>query len=259
MASRPLILLFVASFNIGFSQPQSNSMLAGPSATVGDMPKPVLSPETRGDIYMAQKMYREAIETFRQGPPKDPVLLNKVGIAYHQLTQLDDAKKSYEQALKLKPDYIEAMNNLGTVYYAKKSNRRAISWYHRALRIAPESPRSSSIYMNLGTAYFARKQYDQAAEAYRAAMKLDPEVFERHGSFGVMLEERTVDERARYHVFLARMYAKDGRHDLALQYLRKALEEGFREKKKIQEEPDFASLRDLPEFKELMALEPRVL
>ena len=55
------------------------------------------------------------------------------------------------------------------------------------------------------------------------------------------------------------MYAKDGRHDLALQYLRKALEEGFREKKKIQEEPDFASLRDLPEFKELMALEPRVL
>src|SRR5437870_9748532 len=118
MASRPLILLFVASFNIGFSQPQSNSMLAGPSATVGEMPKPVLSPETRGDIYMARKMYREAIETFRQGPPKDPVLLNKVGIAYHQLTQLDDAKKSYEQALKLKPDYIEAMNNLGTVYYA---------------------------------------------------------------------------------------------------------------------------------------------
>src|SRR5947209_14428533 len=111
--------------------------------------KPVLTPETRGDIYMARKMYREAVETFREGPAKDPVLLNKIGIAYHQLTQLDDAKKSYEQSLKLKPDYIEAMNNLGTVYYAKKSNRRAISWYRRALRVAPESPRSSSIYMNL--------------------------------------------------------------------------------------------------------------
>jgi len=258
MASKPLVLLFVASLQLGFSQSQSKSMLPGPTG-VGEAPKPVLPPETRGDIYMARKMYREAIETFRQGPPKDPVLLNKIGIAFHQLTQLDDAKKSYEQALKIKPDYVEAMNNLGTVYYAKKSHRRAISWYRKALRVAPESPRSSSIYMNLGTAHFARKEYDKASEAYRTAMRLDPEVFERHGSFGVMLEERTVDERARYHVFLARMYAKDGRSDLALQYLRKAFEEGFKEKKKIQEEPDFAALRELPEFKELMAMEQRVL
>jgi tetratricopeptide (TPR) repeat protein len=258
MASTPLVLAFVVSIQLGFCQPQSNSMLPGPTG-VGDLPKPALTPETRGDIFMARKMYREAIETFRSGPAKDPVLLNKIGIAFHQLAQLDDAKKSYEQALKLKPDYIEAMNNLGTVYYAKKSHRRAISWYRKALRVAPESPRSSSIYMNLGTAYFARKEYDKASESYRAALRLDPEVFERHGSFGVMLEERTVDERARYHVFLARMYAKDGRSDLALQYLRKALEEGFKEKKKIQEEPDFAGLRELPEFKELMALEPRVL
>ena len=33
-----------------------------------------LSPEARGDIYMARKMYREAIEAFREGSPKDPVL-----------------------------------------------------------------------------------------------------------------------------------------------------------------------------------------
>ena len=100
--------------------------------------KPVLTPETRGDIFMARKMYREAIETFREGLPKDPVLLNKIGIAYHQMMQLDNARKSYEQALKLKPNYVEAMNNLGTVYYAQKSFRRAISWYNKALKVAPE-------------------------------------------------------------------------------------------------------------------------
>ena len=82
--------------------------------------------ETRGDIYMARKMYREAIDTFREGSAKDPVLLNKIGIAYHQMMQLDNARKSYEQALKLKPNYVEVMNNLGTVYYARKSFRRAI-------------------------------------------------------------------------------------------------------------------------------------
>ena len=36
-----------------------------------------------------------------------------------------------------------------------------------------------------------------------------------------------------------------------MQYLRKALEEGFKERKKLNEEPAFAAMRELPEFKEL--------
>ncbi len=221
--------------------------------------KPVLTPETRGDIYMARKMYREAIDTFREGSPKDPVLLNKIGIAYHQMQQLDNARKSYEAALKLKPDYVEVLNNMGTVYYARKSFRRAIGWYNRALKVAPLEPKSASIYMNLGTAYFGRKQYEKATQAYQTAMKIDPDVFERHGNVGVILEERSVQERAKYHFYLAKLYAKGGRNDLALQYLRKCLEEGFKEKKKLEEEADFAALREMPEFKELLAKEQRVL
>jgi tetratricopeptide (TPR) repeat protein len=241
---------------------QSNSIVdpkqssLSPSASA---PKPQLTPETRGDIYMARKMYREAIDTFREGPAKDPILLNKIGIAYHQMMQLDNARKSYEQALKIKPDYAEALNNLGTVWYAKKSYRRAIGYYRRALKIAPMESKSASIYMNLGTAYFARKRYEDATTAYQTAMKLDSDVFERHGNFGVLLEERSVEEKAKYHFYLAKLYAKDGRSELAIQYLRKCLEEGFKERKKLETEPDFAALRDLPEFKQLLATEPRVL
>jgi Tfp pilus assembly protein PilF len=232
-------------------------LLIGAAAFAQD--KPVLSIETRGDIYMARKMYREAIDTFREGSPKDPVLLNKIGIAYHQMMQLDNARKSYERALKVKPDYVEVMNNLGTIYYSRKSFRRAISWYNKALKKSGEDPKSASIYMNLGTAYFARKQYDKATQAYQTAMKIDPDVFERHGNVGVILEERSVEEKAKYHFYLAKLYAKDGRNDLALQYLRKSLEEGFKEKKKIEEEADFAAIRELPEFKEILAREQRVL
>jgi tetratricopeptide (TPR) repeat protein len=147
---------------------------------------------------------------------------------------------------------------MGTVYYAKRSPRRAITWYRRALKLAPEEPKSASIYMNLGTAFFARKRYEEATQAYQTALKLDPEVFERHGNFRVMLEERSVTERGKYHFYLAKLYAKDGRNDLALQYLRKSIEEGFREKK-LAEVPEFAAMKDSPEFKQLLTLEPRVL
>jgi tetratricopeptide (TPR) repeat protein len=239
--------------------PERRADASIPASPAPETPKPVLTPETRGDIFMARKMYREAVETFQEGNPKDPVLANKIGIAYHQMMQLDSARKSYERALKLKPTYIEAMNNLGTIYYTKKNYRRAISWYNKALKQAPNEGRSASIYMNLGTALFARKQYEKATESYQTAMKIDPDVFERHGNVGVILEERSVEEKAKYHFYLAKLYAKDGRSELAIQYLRKSLEEGFKEKKKIEEEADFAALRELPEFKELLAREQRVL
>jgi tetratricopeptide (TPR) repeat protein len=213
----------------------------------------------RGDIFMARKMFREAIDVYQAPSTKNAVLWNKTGIAYHQLVQLDQAKKAYEQAIKLKPDYMEAINNLGTIYYARKSYRRAISQYQKAIKLAPDDVRTASIYMNLGTALFARKQYEQCALANQQALKLDPEVFERHGNYGVMLEERNVEERAKYHYFIAKLYAKSGRNDLALQYLRKALEEGFKEKDKLIKDPEFAGMRDLPEFKQLLTTEQRVL
>jgi tetratricopeptide (TPR) repeat protein len=209
----------------------------------------------RADIYMAHKMYREAIETYRL-IPESAVIANKIGIAYHQLLEIDAARKQYERALKLNPKYAEAVNNLGTVYYAKKSYRKATNQYKKALKLAPKS---ASVYSNLGTALFARKKYKDALEAYQTALSLDPEVFEHRNSHGVLLQERSVEERAKFHYFLAKTYAKAGVLDRALLYIRKALEEGFRERKKFSEEPEFAALQEMPEFQALMALEPRVL
>jgi len=246
MVSRPLAIALAAGWMSALAFAQ----------VAAEAPKAPLSVETRGDIFMARKMYREAIDVFREDRSKNPVILNKIGIAYHQMQQLDNARKSYEQSVRLKPDYAEAINNLGTVYYAKKSFSRATRYYQRALKYAPKS---ASIYSNLGTAYFARKKYKEAMETYQIALKLDPNVFENHGSYGVLLEERNVEERAKFHFHMAKLYAQGGRNELALQYLRKALEEGYKDKKKIEEDPDFQAMRELPEFQELLALEPRVL
>ena len=266
MISRPLAVVVAAVVTGGWLFGQAGSSMLDAGKTPGSsLPqtaapdKPVITPELRGDIFMAKKQYREAIEAFHQGSPNDPVLYNKSGIAYHQLLQLDNALKSYQQAVRLRKDYVEAINNIGTVYYARKSFGRAISYYKRAIKIAPSEPRTASIYSNLGTAYFARKQYKEATDAFQTALSLDADVFEHHSNFGVLLEERNVEERAKYHYYVAKMYAKNGRTDMALQYLRKALEEGFKDKKQIEKDPEFASMRDLKEFKDLMALEPRVL
>jgi tetratricopeptide (TPR) repeat protein len=215
-----------------------------------------ITAETRGDIFMARKMYREALETYKSGPADSAVLANKTGIAYHQMLDLEDARKCYEKAVKLRPDYAEAINNLGTIYYARKSYRRSITQYKKALRLTPDS---ASILSNLGTAYFARKNYELAFTTYQQALALDADVFEHRSSMGILLQERTVDERAKFHYYLARTYAKAGDVEHTLIYVRKALEEGFKEPDKFKKDPEFQLVRDNPEFKQIIAAEHKVL
>jgi tetratricopeptide (TPR) repeat protein len=261
MVTRPVAILMLAGLGSAsaFAQQSGKAMLDTPRQPTSPPESIPVTVEMKGDILMARKQYREAIETYGQGAAKDAVLRNKMGIAYHQMLDLDHARKCYEDALKIKPNYFEAINNLGTVYYAKKNYRRAISWYNRALRVDGDTPRAASVYMNRGTAWFSRKQYQKAMDDYQVAVRLEPDIFEHHGTFGQILEERSVEERAKYHFYLAKLYAKQGRNELAIQNLRKALEEGYKDKKKLDEEPDFAGLKELPDFQKLLTTEPRVL
>jgi tetratricopeptide (TPR) repeat protein len=215
-----------------------------------------VTPEVRGDVMMAYKRYRDALDFYKPGAASSALLANKTGIAYQQLLDLDNARRYYEKAIKLNPMYAEAINNLGTVYFARKSYRRAIEQYKKALRIHPDS---SSMLSNLGTAYFARKNYDEAAKAYQEAVAIDPEVFDNHSAQGTLVQDQSVEERAKYHYYLAKTFAKAGTRDRALQYIRKALEEGFKEREKFVKDPEFAMLQDDREFLQIMALEPRVL
>src|SRR3989442_1676704 len=108
----------------------------------------------------------------------------------------------------------------------------------------PATPLSAEM---RGDIFMARKMYREAAE-----------VFKRRSTQGTLLQERSVEERAKMHYTLAKAYARAGRTDLAILYVRKALEEGFKEREKFQKEPEFASLQDNDDFKKLMAVEPKV-
>ncbi len=212
--------------------------------------------ERNGDVQMARKLYREAVESFGQlvkKDPKNPVAWNKLGIAHHQLLDFSGARVCYERAVRVNPKYAEAINNLGTIYYSQKNFKKAIRMYEKSLELTPNA---ASVHSNLGTALFARKKLDDAFGEYRKALALDPEVFEHHSTYGVLLQERSVDDWALFHFFLAKAQASSGNLELSLMYLRKALEEGFKETKKIYEDPVFAELIKSAPFTELMANPP---
>lgn len=214
----------------------------------------VITLEMRGDIYMARKMYREAIDLYRQSPAS-PIADNKIGIAFQQMSKPLLAKKYYESAIKQDRNFADAINNLGTVYYSDRAYGKAISYFKRSLKC---SGPIASTYANLGSAYFGRHDYKRASGYFEQALKLDPNVLEHANGFGTRVQD-TVPDMALFHLYLARTYAKAGSDERALNYLRKAMEEGLKNRHNLADLPEFNTLRTKPEFRELLAENPKPL
>jgi hypothetical protein len=61
------------------------------------------------------------------------------------------------------------------------------------------------------------------------------------------------EDRARYDYTVAKLYAKMGLSEQSLEYLRKAMEAGYKDLKNVYKDVEFTQLRKNPRFTELMA------
>ncbi|HZV89267.1 MAG TPA: tetratricopeptide repeat protein [Candidatus Binatus sp.] len=219
--------------------------------------RPEITDEQMGDLYMVRKQYREAAGMFKKladQDPRNPVYLNKLGIALHQQAALGLALKCYERAIKVDPRYADAENNVGTIWYQRKKFEKAIKAYRKAIAIRDDM---SVLYSNLGYAYFGDKKYEEAISAFRQALALDPQLFEHNGSrSGSILQDRSVEDRGRFYYMLAKSFAQAGDLDRCIHYLRKAKDEGYKNFADIKKDPAFgAALKD-PSVQELLVPKP---
>lgn len=234
--------------------------------------------EIDADTLRAEKSYADAIDYYRAAIKKSATagLWNKIGITELQFGRHKDAIKSFNHAIKLDPKLAEAYNNRGAVYYisgaqqqtvaqragksvpggALKNYRKAVSEYQKALAIREDN---ASYHSNLGTAYFALREFPLAINEYVRAMQIDPQVFEHRSQTGIAAQMSSPEDRAYYSFVLARIYAKAGDLDRALEYLRKAMEDGYKEIDSVYKDQEFAMLRKDPRFAELMSSKPAVI
>jgi tetratricopeptide (TPR) repeat protein len=218
--------------------------------------------EMRGDEFRVEKAYADAVDYYRAGlsrtrtKSEQAQLYNKIGIAELQVQHYKEAQKNFERALKAKGDMAEARNNLGAAFYLQKKYAKAIRDYKDALKLREGD---ASFHSNLGTAYFMRKEYPLAMTEYSRAFQLDPTVFERNSQSGVSAQLSTLENRAQYSYLLAKMYAQIGDLDRCILYLKKAMEDGYKEIDNVYRDQEFTSLRKDPRFPQLMAAKPTAI
>ncbi len=223
-----------------------------PDATAADL-------EARAEALRASKLYLDALDYYRAALAKEPnsaSLLNRIGITQLMMQRYREAKKSFDQAIKADRKFADAYNNLGVVFYEEQKYGAAIKQYHRAIAL---DGAQASFYSNLGAALFAKKDFEPAVLAYDHALQLDPEVFERTSRGGVQAQLPSPGDRARYDYTVAKLYAKMGYADRSLEYLKKALEAGYKDFNNVYKDAEFAELRKDKRFTELIAAKPLAL
>jgi len=262
-----IVLLALASLGVPvFAQNPDQLQVGPPPIHRAEPPAPGASVEElekRGDELRAEKAYLDAADYYAAIIRKSggsASLFNKVGICQLQMRRYSEARKILERAVKKDPQFADALNNLGVVYYElgieHRSSRdfgRAIRMYDRAIAINDDA---ASYYNNRGAAYFARKDYDRGAHDYALALQYDPDIFERTSRGGVQAMLPSPEDRARYEYVVAKIYAKAGETERSLHFLRKAMEDGYKDIANVYKDNEFSALRKDPRFAELMAAKP---
>jgi tetratricopeptide (TPR) repeat protein len=217
-----------------------------PEATAADL-------ELQGDRLRGDKLYLDALDYYHAALSKkggDARLLNKIGITELMMQRYKEARKSFEHSIRSDRKFADAYNNLGVIFYEGRKYGAAVKQYEKAIQIDNSA---ASFFSNLGAAYFSKRSFEQAVAAYQHALELDPDVFERSSRGGVQAQLPSPEDRARYDYTVAKLYAKMGLSEQSLEYLRKAMEAGYKDLKNVYKDVEFAQLRKNPRFTELMA------
>ena len=124
-----------------------------------------------GHSEVAVERIRKAIT--RSG--RDPAFHHNLGNILRGQGQLAEAMTYYERALALAPSSVDTLYNLGNTCQDLGLTERAVGYFERALRLRPDT---LELYNNLGSALQDIGRLDEAVACYRKALALRPDTVE---------------------------------------------------------------------------------
>ena len=188
---------------------------------------------------------------------------NESGAKLLQQGKIESAIAAFQEAMSLEPNYIAAQLNLSYAYERANRFEDALNGYRRAITIEPNN---FFAHNNLGVLYDKKGLYSEAIVEFQNALKSEPGYVMAQKNLDTarknkaLAQEREVqiaqaekqaqanpqDPKLAYQ--LARLYAVYGRKDFALQWLTKAVRQGYKDFAALQADPGFSNLRDDREF-----------
>jgi len=144
---------------------------------------------TRYDYKSAVDAYEEAIKI----KPDYAEALYKKGQAQVMLERYEDAIKSFDIAIKNQPDYVEAWIQKGVTFYRLEKYEQALNSMDRVTNLKPND---ALAWINRADILNKLKRHQDAIESYDRAIKLEPNYDEHWYKKGLALERLSRNKEA---------------------------------------------------------------
>jgi tetratricopeptide (TPR) repeat protein len=135
-----------------------------------------------GQYQKALSLIDDLIKTY----DNDPFLFNIKGSCLCETRDFNASISSFETAILIKPDYAEALFNLGVAHQKLNQPNMAIESYEKALVIQHAYP---SVHHNLGIIYFQKDQLNSAIKSFEWAVAYSPNYSEAYYNLGAAFQK----------------------------------------------------------------------
>jgi tetratricopeptide (TPR) repeat protein len=113
-------------------------------------------------------------------------------------------------------------------------------------------PNQAGGHSNLGFAYYNTNKFPEAAAEFQKALELDPSIFERNDRAGAVVQDRSVSNHGLFFFTMAKVYAEKRDAVHCAEYLRKSLDEGYKDVGKAATDPSFKNVIDDPAMQDVL-------
>ena len=169
---------------------------------------------------------------------KDLTIKEAFGLAVknHQNNNLQDAQNYYQQVLKIDPNHIAALNNLGAIFQQLGENQKAKKCLKKQLKLILDFVDAHN---NLGIIFQELSESQQAKECYEKAIEINPNHVDAHNNLGNIFKEFGEHQKAKgcyekaieinpiyvhAHNNLGNIFKEFGEHQKAKECYEKAIE-----------------------------------
>jgi protein O-mannosyl-transferase len=117
----------------------------------------------------------------------NPLVENQFGVVLNRQGKHAEAIAHFAEALRVKPDYFQALANMGWALGLQGKTGEAIEFLKRAVSVRPDS---ANTHVQLAFALVKQKQEDEALQHFYKAVELAPNDADVRTNLGLMLTRR---------------------------------------------------------------------
>ena len=211
------------------------------------------------EYYEEKENYEAAISEYMRVTDikrNDFVSTYKLCSVLNKNKQNQEAIKLLEEILKQKPEYENASNLLGEIFFEEELYKEAVSVYMSALRY---NPGSYDLYYSLGMAYTMINDFQRAKEFYEKAAQINSLAYNAKLNLGqIALIYGDLEEAEKYfmqsckqedlesgsYYYLAQIALLKGDNDKATNYMNVAIQLDPKIYKQVQKDPLFNPIKE---------------